>query len=289
LKNKKVLGSTLLFITAFVWGVAFVFQRTGMEHIGPASFMAARCVLAVIALGIVLIFAKGPVKAFKFNKATIKGGMICGVLLTLANNLQQTGMVYTTAGKGGFITALYIILVPLGNWLFFRKKPRPLVLAAIFLGAAGLYLLSVKDNFTVTKGDFFVMLCAIVFTGHILVTDRMVDKVDPVQMSFLQFVVCALLGWIWAFIAEEPTLTSIIEARVAIAYCGVISAGVGYTCQIVGQKYTEPATASLIMSLEALFAALSGWLLLQETMSGRELIGCAIMFIAIILVETKQE
>lgn len=276
-------------MTAFVWGVAFVFQRTGMEHIGPASFMAARCTLAVIVLGIILILFRGPDKAFKFSKETVKGGMICGVLLTFANNFQQMGMVYTTAGKGGFITALYIILVPLGDRIFFKEKPRPQVLAAVFLGAAGLYLLSVKEDFTVTKGDFLVMLCAIVFTGHILVTDRMVDKVDPVQMSFLQFAVCTVLGWIWAFIAEEPAIADIIEARVAIAYCGIVSAGIGYTCQIVGQKYTEPTTASLIMSLEALFAALSGWLLLQETMSGRELLGCVIMFIAIILVETKQE
>ncbi len=279
----------MLFITALIWGVAFVFQRTGMDHIGPISFMAARCTLAVIVLGIVLIVIKGPSKAFKINKQTATGGLICGLLLTFANSFQQMGMVYTTAGKGGFITALYIILVPLANWLFFKKKPKPLVLIAVFLGTVGLYLLSIKDDFTIGKGDFLVMLCAVIFTGHILVTDKFGGKVDAVQMSFVQFAVSAVLGWIWAFAAEEPTPAALMDARVAIAYCGIFSAGVGYTLQIVGQKYTEPATASLIMSLESLFAAFSGYLLLQETMSSRELIGCAIMFVAIILVEIKHD
>jgi len=288
MKNKSFLGSITLLITAFVWGVAFVFQRTGMDHITPLTFMASRCVLAVLCLGILLLIMKGPAKAFQFNKATVKGGILCGIFMTFANNFQQIGMVSTSAGKAGFITAMYILLVPLGNFLIFKKRPPKVAIIAVLLGAVGLFFLCVNEEFTIVPGDLWVMACSLTFTGHIICTDQFVERADPVQMSFIQFAVCVVLGWILAFSFEEPSWSGIKEAWVSIAYCGVISAGVGYTLQIVGQKYTEPATASLIMSFESVFAALSGAILLQETMSGREAAGCVIMFVAILIVELRQ-
>ena len=288
MENKRIKGSIRLLITALVWGVAFVFQRTGMDHITPLTFMASRCVLASISLAIVLLIIRGPSKAFKFSKTTLRGGILCGIFMTVANNFQQVGMVSTTAGKAGFITAMYILLVPLGNFIIFKEKPPRVSILAVLLGAVGLFLLCVNEEFTIVPGDLWVMACSLMFTGHIICTDRFAEKADCVQMSFIQFVVCVVLGWIIAFIFEEPSWSGIREAWVSIAYCGIISAGLGYTLQILGQKYTEPATASLLMSFESVFAALSGAVLLHETMSGREAAGCVIMFVAILIVELWQ-
>ena len=288
MENKRIIGSIRLLITALVWGVAFVFQRTGMDHITPLTFMASRCVLASISLGIVLLIIRGPAKAFKFSKETIRGGVLCGIFMTFANNFQQIGMVSTTAGKAGFITAMYILLVPLGNFIIFKKRPPKVSVFAVLLGAVGLFFLCVNEEFTIVSGDLWVMACALTFTGHIICTDKFAGKADGVQMSFIQFVVCVVLGWILAFAFEEPSWNGIKEAWVSIAYCGIISAGLGYTLQILGQKYTEPATASLLMSFESVFAALSGAVLLHETMSGREAAGCVIMFVAILIVEVWQ-
>lgn len=259
-----------------------------MDHITPITFMASRCVLATLCLGILLLVMKGPAKAFKFNQATLRGGILCGLFMTFANNFQQIGMVSTSAGKAGFITAMYILLVPLGNFIIFKIKPPKVAVISVLLGTLGLFFLCVNEEFAIVPGDLWVIACAITFTGHIICTDKFVEKADPVQMSFIQFAVCMVLGWILAFIFEEPSWAGIQEAWVSIAYCGVISAGVGYTLQIVGQKYTEPATASLLMSFESVFAALSGAVLLHETMSGREAAGCVIMFVAILIVEIWQ-
>ena len=278
----------MLFITAVIWGVAFVFQRTGMDHIGPLTFMAARCTLAVLFLAVlVMIKEKKPLAIFEFNKPTLIGGLFCGLFLTAANNMQQIGIVNTSAGKAGFITAMYIVLVPFANFLVFRIKPSKKEIAGAILGVFGLYLLCVKEGFTITTGDKWVLGCAFLFTGHILCTDKYSDKADPIKMSMLQFVVSSVLGWLLAFIFEVPTFGAMWEARIAIGYVGILSAGVAYTLQIVGQKYTDPTAASLIMSLESVTAALSGWLLLHETLSAKELIGCVIMFIAILIVEIK--
>lgn len=287
MKNKRILGTICLFITAFIWGVAFVFQRTGMDHIGPITFMAARCVLAVVCLGILSVVLHGK-DAFKFDKPTLTGGLICGVLLTFANNFQQIGLVSTSAGKAGFITAMYILLVPLVSVLIFKKRQSSVIMAAVGMGAVGLFLLCVNENFTINTGDLWVIACALTFTWHIIVTDKFAQTADPIKMSFLQFLVTTVLDWILAFIVETPTIDALFEARISILYCGILSAGAGYTLQIFGQRYTEPAAASLIMSLESVFAALSGALILGERMSTKEIIGCVIMFAAILLVEFRQ-
>ena len=278
-------GSFLLFITAFIWGIAFAFQRSGMEHVGPITFMAARCLLAVVFLAVLCMVFYGPSDAFRFDKATVAGGLGCGVLMTIANNLQQMGMVYTEAGKAGFITAMYILIVPVLNVIIFRRKEPVKTWVAVALGLLGLYLLCAAGTASVTKGDILVFGCAVFFSGHILCSDRFAGKAEIVKMSLIQFFVSFVLSTMTALLTEEVSLSAIWEGRIAVAYCGILSAGVGYTLQIFGQKSVKPAAASLIMSFESVFAVLGGWLILRETLSVRELAGCIVMFAAILLVQ----
>ncbi|MBQ9911569.1 MAG: DMT family transporter [Firmicutes bacterium] len=280
-------GSLLLFITAFIWGIAFAFQRSGMEYIGPITFMAARCFLAVIFLAVLCMAVYGPSKAFKFNRATLAGGLGCGVLMTVANNLQQMGMVYTEAGKAGFITAMYILIVPILNVLIFRRKEPVKTWIAVLLGILGLYLLCASGTASIDKGDILVFGCAVFFSGHILCSDRFAAKAEIIKMSFLQFLVSFVLSTVTALLTEDVSFAAIWDGRIAVAYCGILSAGVGYTLQIFGQKSVKPAAASLIMSFESVFAVIGGWLLLHETLSARELLGCAVMFAAIVLVQLQ--
>ena len=277
----------LLFITAFIWGIAFAFQRSGMEYIGPITFMAARCFLAVIFLAVLCMAVYGPSKAFKFNRATLAGGLGCGVLMTVANNLQQMGMVYTEAGKAGFITAMYILIVPILNVLIFRRKEPVKTWIAVLLGILGLYLLCASGTASIDKGDLLVFGCAVFFSGHILCSDRFAARAEIIKMSFLQFLVSFVLSTVTALLTEDVSFAAIWDGRIAVAYCGILSAGVGYTLQIFGQKSVKPAAASLIMSFESVFAVIGGWLLLHETLSARELLGCAVMFAAIVLVQLQ--
>ena len=277
----------MLLGAAFIWGVAFVFQVEGMDHITPVAFMASRCFLASVFLAILVVILRGPKNAFRFDANTLKGGLGCGLAITIANNLQQIGIQYTTAGKAGFITAMYMILVPIYGAVIFRRRTDLKTWLAVLIGAAGMYLLCIKEGFTIGQGDAYVIGCAVVFAGHIVCADYFAPKADAVKMSFLQFFVSFVLSTIWALIAESPTFEQIWDARVSIAYCGIMSAGVGYTLQLMGQQRTKPEAASLIMSLESVFAALAGWVMLKEAMSGRELLGCALLFGAIILVQSK--
>ncbi len=307
MKHSKALGNLLLLVTAMVWGMAFVFQRKGMDHIGPLSFNAARQVLASLALLVMVLAsdaynkAKGTLPSRTMNaehfrlykKNTLKGGIALGVVVTLAGELQQIGIVSTSAGKAGFITALYVVLVPVASFLFFRKRTGVLQLAAVAIATVGLYLLSVKEGFSVESGDIWIMGCAIFWTLYILVCDRYSPVADTIRMSFIQFVCAAVLQIVIAMIFEGPASSGwqgwsyyaqgLKEALTAIAYCGLVSSGIGFTGQIVGQKYTDAVSASLIMCLESVFAAIFGVLVLREMMSSRELIGCIVMFAAIIL------
>ena len=286
-RKKQLAGSLMLLGASFIWGVAFVFQVEGMDYVPPVTFMAARCLLAAVFLGVLLLIVRGPKNAFRFDINTLKGGIGCGLFITVANNLQQIGMQYTTAGKGGFITGLYMVLVPVFAALFLGRRAGLRVWLAVIIGAAGMYLLCIKEGFTIERGDAFVMGCAVVFSGHILWADHFAPKADAVKMSFLQFAVSCVLSFIWAFIAETPTLEAIWAARVSIGYVGIMSAGVGYTLQLLGQQRARPEAASLIMSLESVFAALAGWVMLHERMAPRELFGCALMFAAIILIQAE--
>ena len=284
MKNQKTLGTALLLLVAMIWGTAFVFQRMGMESIGPVTFTAARMSLAAAAVGTVSLLRGGRAKKAGAREAVI-GGLCCGVFLCTASLFQQAGIVTTTAGKAGFITALYILLVPVLNLALFKRRCGARVWLAVGLGVVGMYLLCVTEGLRLTKGDTLVCACALLFSGHILCCDHFARRADPVRIAAIQFIVVALLSWIAAFAVEEPSPAQLREAAVPILYCGLISGGVGYTLQMVAQGMTEPTAASLLMSLESVFAVLAGALLLHERMSRRELLGCAVMFAAILLIQ----
>ena len=219
------------------------------------------------------------------NRNSLIGGACCGVVLCVASSLQQFGVSMTTAGKAGFFTALYIVIVPLMG-VFIKKKIPKIIWLCVAIAVAGFYLLCVKEGFSIGTGDLLVLCCAFFFSIHIMVIDHFTaGKVDGVRMSCVQFLVAGVLAIICMFLFEEPSLASIWDARVSILYAGVMSCGVAYTLQILGQKDTDPTTATLLMSLESVFAALSGWVLLNEALSMKELFGCALVFVAVILAQ----
>ena len=296
--NKFVLRqSLLLLLTATIWGVAFVAQSVGMEYIGPFTFNAVRNAIG----GLVLIPCIGFLQKMRMGeekwglttnkekKTLVAGGVSCGVLLFIASNLQQVGIQYTTVGKAGFITAMYIVIVPLLG-IFLKRKAGIKVWCAVAIAVVGLYMLCMIDGgFSLQKGDLFVLICAVAFSVHILVVDYFAPKVDGVKMSCIQFFVCALLSGICMSLFEEPDMTQILQAWVPVLYAGVLSCGVAYTLQIVGQKGMNPTVASLILSLESVVSVIAGWLILQQTFSRRELLGCSLMFVAIVLAQLPEK
>lgn len=290
MKNKQLLGSLLLVVTAMIWGTAFVFQRVGMEHIEPVTFTAVRMAVAGVFIGLFSKAAdlrkrKEEKNDVKNKKDTLLGGILCGIFLSLASIAQQMGIVYTSAGKAGFITSLYILLVPVINLLIFRQKSSLRIWCGVILGIVGMYLLCVKEDFSITYGDILIAVCALLFSGHILCCDRFSKRAEPLKLSFVQFVTTAVISAAAAFIVETPTWEKVFSAVIPILYCGVVSGGIGYTLQMFAQKYTKPTAASLLMSLESVFAVLAGTLLLGERMSVQELFGCIIMFAAIVWVQ----
>ena len=291
MEKKRLLGSLLLTLVAIIWGTAFVFQRVGMERIEPITFNASRMTLAALAVGMVSICQrKKPTfdnteKEKAYFRNTIIGGICCGTFLAFASIFQQMGIVYTTAGKAGFITALYILIVPIISFLLFRKHYSWLVWFAVLLGVAGMYLLCMTEQFHLAYGDTLLCICAVLFSGHILCCDYFVCKGSPIRISSIQFITTAIISWIAAFIMESPSPEKITSAIIPILYCGIVSGGLGYTLQIVAQKHTDPTVASLLMSLESVFAVIAGTVILNEHMSTRELLGCIILFAAIVIVQ----
>lgn len=287
--NRFVLRqSLLLFLTATIWGVAFVAQSVGMDYMEPFTFNAVRNLIGAVVLlpCIGLLNRKnGKDNGEGHKKTLIIGGISCGVLLFVASNLQQFGIQYTTVGKAGFITAMYIVLVPVFG-IFLHKKAGLKIWAAVALAVAGLYLLCMTDgSFSLQMGDLLVLACAVVFSFHILVIDYFSPKVDGVKLSCIQFFTCAVLSAIGMLLFEELKLSQILAAWVPILYAGVMSCGVAYTLQIIGQKGMNPTVASLILSLESVVSLLAGWVILGQKLSKRELAGCALAFAAIILVQ----
>ncbi len=288
---KQFRGALLLTLTALIWGTAFVAQSLGMDHLGPFTFNGVRNFVAALALLPVIFFlrrrkspAAQPGAAGNYRKTLWLGGVLCGVALAVASSLQQIGIQFTTAGKAGFLTALYIVVVPLLG-LFFKKRVGLNIWISVVIAAVGTYLLSIKENFTIGTGDLFVILCAVAFSVHILLIDRFSPLVSGVELSCVQFLTCGVLCTVAAFIMEQPNWNDILLSLGPILYTGLMSSGVGYTLQIIGQKDTPPAVASLIMSLESVFAALSGWLILGESMSPKEAFGCVLVFAAVILAQ----
>ena len=290
-KKNKLLGNGLLLFTALIWGTAFVFQRVGMESIEPITFNAARMALAALATGLVALLPRRKEQNFpveerkQYRKNTITGGICCGCFLSLASILQQMGLVYTTAGKAGFITAMYILLVPILGFVFFKKKNTWLVWLSVLLGVAGMYFLCISGEFRLSYGDALICGCALFFSCHILCCDYFVRRGHPIWISAIQFATATVISSVAAMLAEEPSVEKLVSAAIPILYCGVVSGGIGYTLQIVAQKYTDPTIASLLMSMESVFAVIAGVLLLQERMSVRELSGCVIILVAIVLVQ----
>ena len=297
MRNKKLLGNSLLLLTAFIWGTAFAAQRTGMESIEPITFNAARMVLAAAAVGLLAwrIAGREPASAVgaadepaglgRRNRRDIIGGLCCGAFLTAASLAQQVGLVYTSAGKAGFITAMYMILVPVIDSALFKKRQARTVWLAVLLGVGGMYLLCVTESLSLNRGDVWVGLCALLFSGHILCCDHFARQGNPLRISAVQFAAAAVISAVLALILESPSWDKIQAAFWPIVYCGLISGGLGYTLQMTAQKYTEPAVASLLMSLESVFAVLAGAVLLDERLTARELWGCIVMFAAIVTVQ----
>jgi len=284
MKNTK--GSLILLLTAFIWGTAFVAQDVGMDHIKPFTFNCIRNFVGALALlPVIVVMGKmKKEKAEEDKKALWMGGVSCGIVLAVASTLQQVGIQYTTSGKAGFITALYIIFVPLFS-LFTKKKPKPTIWISVLLAVVGMYLLCVKESLTINRGDFYIFLCAIAFTFHIMVIDHFSPRIDGVKMSCIQFFVCGCICLVLTAFFETPTVDGIMSATVPILYTGVMSSGVAYTLQIIGQKYTSPALATLVMSLESVFAALAGWVLLGQGMTSSEIFGSILMFCGILIAQ----
>lgn len=288
-------GNLLLLLASLIWGTAFVAQSVGMEHIGPFTFMAARSIIGALSLVPVILLQNARKKhlgqPLKMNaeskRSLLRGGILCGLLLTVAANLQQAALLYTTTGKAGFLTALYILLVPIAG-IFMGRRVVPAVWLAIAVAAIGLYLLSVQSSLTIDPADLLLIACAFVFTGHILAVDHYSPKVSGVALSCLQFLVAGLLSSVMMFLFESPSVPDLLASALPLLYVGVLSSGVAYTLQIMGQRLTTPAVASLIMSGEAIFALVGGMLILGERMTGREALGSALMFIAIIGAQLAQ-
>lgn len=290
----RLKNASMLILTAFIWGTAFVAQSVGMDFLEPFTFNGVRSLIGGIVL-LPCIFlirrinarAGEPEREEGTRKDLIIGGILCGLLLFAASSLQQIGIVYTTAGKAGFITAFYIVIVPVLG-VFLHKRIGWKVWTAVVMALAGLYFLCMTEKLTVGKGDLYIFLCALIFSVHILVIDHFSPRVDGVKMSCIQFFTCGIVSLIPMFVWETPRVDNLLAGWVPLLYAGVLSCGVAYTLQVVGQKNVNPAIASLLLSLESCFSVLAGWLILGERLSMREFAGCILMFAAIILAQLPE-
>lgn len=277
-----------MLLATIIWGSAFVSQSVGMEHVGPFTFQTARCVLAVIGLFPVIYFAdriKKDSKNFWKNwtdKKLWKAGILCGIPLFLACNLQQMGLLDTDAGKSGFLTAMYIVIVPIIG-IFLKKKPTIMVPISVTIAVVGLYCLSCVGVTQISTGDLLTLACAFMFAVQITVVDMLAGDLDALRLNAIQALVCGVLSLIVVLFAEEPSWSGLADCALPLAHAGFLSMGAAYALQILGQKNLEPTTAALIMSLEAVVAVVCGALILNETMTKWEIIGCALVFIAVVL------
>ena len=276
----------MLLLASLIWGFAFAAQSAGMEYIGPFTFTACRSLLGAAALLPVIFVLDRHRKDYLW----LKGGLLCGLCLSVAMTLQQVGLVSTSAGKSGFLTALYILFVPILGTFVHRLATKYEKLG-VLIALAGFYFLCMKESFTLAFGDLVLIGCAVVFAVHILVIDRFSPYTSSLRMSAVQFLVAGLVNAVLMFLFEQPTIPAIERAWLPIAYAGIMSSAVAYTLQMVGQKYTRVTQASLIMSLESVFSVLAGWVVLNQKLSESELFGCLLIFIAICLaqIEVKEK
>ena len=285
---EKIRHTLLPILAAFIWGTAFVAQSEGAELMPPLAFNAVRSVIAVAVLLLVrAIFSKVQKEPFlppkKNRKNLLIGGLVCGAFLAAAQTFQQMGLGTTDPGKAGFITALYMVLVPIAG-LFFKKKAPFTVWIAVAVAAFGLYFLCITESFTIEKGDLLTFFCAISYTAQILAIDHFSEKVDAIRLSCLQFFVVAIVSFIGMLFFEQPAWSILPQCTVPLLYTGVLSSGVAFTLQIVAQKGANPTIVSLLMSLESVFAVLAG-LVFGDTMTGREWLGCALILGGVIFAQ----
>lgn len=296
----KPKNALLLFLAAFIWGIAFVAQSNAAAYIRPFTFNGIRCLIGGITLlpPVLMshlknrnslpcgesfdLYRHSSVKRLRWG---LIGGFCCGICLCAGSTLQQFGIEQTTVGKAGFITALYIVFVPIASALFLRKKITLPVIVSVLLGLAGLFLLCINGQLSIGKGDLYVLLCSFAFTAHILVIDYFSAKADGVLLSCVQFLTCFAISLPVILLAEKPEPGQIFAAAVPILYAGILSCGVAYTLQIIGQKNMNPTIASLILSMESVISVLAGWILLHQILSAREIAGCIVMSVAIIIAQ----
>lgn len=295
MKNLQVRNSLILLLTALIWGVAFVAQSVGMDYVGPFTFNAVRFLIGgIVLLPCITLLKKinpseeKPEDPAKAKRNLLLGGVCCGIALCAASSLQQIGIAYTTVGKAGFITAFYIVIVPIIG-IFFGKKCGISVWIGVLLALAGLYFLCINEGLAIGRGDVLVFFCALLFAVHIMVIDHFSPLVDGIVMSCIQFFVSGIICAVLMFLFEKPQLGQLLAAWQPILYAGVLSCGVAYTLQIIGQKGMNPTVASLILSLESVISVLAGMVILHQNLSSREGLGCVLMFAAILLAQLPQK
>ena len=285
--SKRWIGNGLLLLGAMIWGAAFVAQSVGMDYLEPFTFQASRCFLgSLVLLPVIAVMdrrgvSRRPVTA-EAKKQQLFYGLACGVVIFAACSLQQWGLLYTTPGKSGFLTSLYIILVPMAGLLFGRRV-KPWVWGSVVLAVLGLYLLCGSTDFSLGAGELLTLGSAVAFCFHILVIDRASSQVDGVRLSATQFFICGCLSLVCAFLWETPRWENILACWIPIGYAGIFSSGIGYTFQIIGQAHTEPTVASLLMSLESVFSVIFGWIILRQSLTPTELLGCALVFAGVLI------
>ncbi|MDY3985637.1 DMT family transporter [Dysosmobacter sp.] len=292
MRINRVRQNVLPVLAALIWGTAFVAQSVGADYVEPFTFNAARSAIAFLfLLALCLVrrkVQKGVVEsATKSWKDLVVGGLCCGVAMTAAANLQQKGLETTTSGRAGFITALYIVIVPIIG-IFMKKKAPKTLMISVPLAVAGLYCLCIKEDFSISEGDLYVFLCALCFSAHILFIDHFTQKVDGAELSCVQFLVMAVLSSIGMIATESPSLEALGMCLWPILYVGIFSSAVAYTLQILAQKDSDPTVVSLLLSLESVFATLAGAIILHDQMSGKEYLGCVLMLVAVVLAQLPE-
>lgn len=296
MKVNRIRQNVFPTLAALIWGTSFVAQSVSADYVEAFTFNTARSVVACLFLSILCPIFAGirkrqgssaePVQGSK--RELLLGGFCCGAALTIASNLQQKGLETTTSGKAGFITALYIVIVPIAG-LFLKKKAPKAIWISVILAVAGLYCLCITEDLSITIGDFYVLLCSFCYAAHILIIDHFTQKVDGVELSRMQFFVCAVFSAIGMLIMETPSLEAVLSCIGPILYVGIFSSGVAYTLQILAQKDSNPTVVSLLLSLESVFATLSGALILGDKMSGKEYFGCVLMLAAVMLAQLPEK
>lgn len=292
MKVNRVRQNVFPVVAAMIWGTSFVAQSVSADYVEAFTFNTARSVVAFLFLAVLcVVFRKVQRKELGreqersgSGRDLMLGGICCGVALTVASNLQQKGLETTTSGKAGFITALYIVIVPIVG-IFLKKKAPKAIWISVVLAVAGLYCLCLTEDFSITVGDFYVLLCAFCYSAHILVIDHFTQKVNGVELSCMQFLVCAILSAFGMIIMESPSWEAIMICLGPILYVGIFSSGVAYTLQILAQKDSNPTVVSLLLSLESVFATLAGAVILGDRMSGKEYFGCVLMLCAVVLAQ----